>query len=82
MLRGDNVKDDSGSPARQGLNRRVPNLRLCEHLIVGWDTQGDKGEFHVFAVFPSSRRGKYLQAARKDKWSPRGSPHLSRSTPS
>ena len=61
-----------------GGHARVPNLRVCKHLGAEWHTQSEKGESRCPAVVPSSRRGKYLQldaqdrAARKGKWSPRG----------
>ena len=61
---------------------RVPNLRVCKHLfhIRGGTRKVGKGEKTRPAVVPSSRRGKNLlldarrknQAARKGKWSPRG----------
>ena len=60
---------------------RVPNLRVCEHpLVRGWHTQGGKDEISILpwyrpvgvAKTSSDTETRENRAARKGKWSPRG----------
>ena len=60
---------------------RVPNLRVCEHPpFQGWHTQGVKGEstscrgtvWSAWQKPPVNRTRRMYRAARKGKWSPRG----------
>ena len=62
-----------GGPAR------VPNLRVCEHFIAGVAHAGEKGDLTscrgtVSSAWQKSpgRRNEEDRAARKGKWSPRG----------
>ena len=60
---------------------RVPNLRVCEQLLVlGWHTQAWKGEFNILpwyrvvsvAIPPVSPEGGRAGLPKKGEWPPRG----------
>ena len=62
----------SGGPAR------VPNLRVCKHPGARWHTHREMGEKHALpwncpvGVVSTSSETRKGRAARKGKWSPRG----------
>ena len=90
-----------GGWCSQGMSRTggggpamVPNLRVCKHFyFMGWHTQGEKDELNVLPWYrpvgvektSSETQRRKSRAARKAKWSPRGTgtdrPHLSWNAP-
>ena len=77
------LEDGQGDGGPQGRSStggglaRVPNLRVCKHLHApGWHTQGGKDELTscrgTVAKTSSETQRRKSWAARKGKWSPRG----------